>query len=250
GERIDAFEERRTYLAGILEQVDVALSPSHFLMEKIGEYGPLPRKMVYLPFGIRMTSAPKSQGAGGGEKIRIGYLGQMVPHKGVHLLLQAFHALSRDYAGCELNLYGRLDGRNSYEKKLLRMASGNPAIHFRGAIPNEQVGQVLSELDMIVVPSIWYENRPTVIVEAQMTGTPVIAARLGGMAELVEHGVNGLLFKPGNAEDLEEQLRYVCDHPEHLAGLSQGIRPVPTLEDEVAQLIKIYEGLLLPQPAA
>ena len=109
---------------------------------------------------------------------------------------------------------------------------------------------MLNDLDVIVVPSLWYENRPTVIVEAQATGTPVVATRLGGMAELIKHNENGLLFKAGSVKSLTEQLQRLLDEPTLLPQLQSCIQPVPAVEEEMATLISVYESLLsAPQKA-
>ena len=103
---------------------------------------------------------------------------------------------------------------------------------------------MLLGLDVIVVPSIWFENRPTVIMEAFANGVPVIAANMGGMAEMVEHGVDGLLFEPGNAHDLALQLGTIVDHPANLQSLRAGIKAVKTAAEEFEQIERVYAELL------
>jgi glycosyltransferase involved in cell wall biosynthesis len=158
--------------------------------------------------------------------------------------LAAFQKLNKRPGSCELTLHGRISDATPYERKLLRIARRDPAITFAGPYPNHEVGQVLNDLDVIVVPSLWYENRPTVIVEAHATGTPVVATRLGGMAELIKHNENGLLFRTGSVKGLTEQLQRLLDEPMLLPQLQSGIRPVPTVEEEIATLISVYESLL------
>jgi len=200
--------------------------------------------MVHLPFGLDQTHLSRPEPSNPSTRLRIGYLGQFAPHKGVHLLLAAFQKLTERPDSCELALHGRISDATLYERELLRIARGDPAITFAGPYPNHEVGQVLNDLDVIVVPSLWYENRPTVIVEAHATGTPVVAARLGGMAELIKHNENGLVFKAGSVEGLTEQLQRLLDEPMLLPQLRSGIRPVPTVEEETATLTSVYESLL------
>jgi glycosyltransferase involved in cell wall biosynthesis len=94
------------------------------------------------------------------------------------------------------------------------------------------------------VPSVWYENSPNVILEAFAHRTPVIASDLGGMAELVQHDVNGLVFEPGNAKALARQLRRLLDDSDLLARLRDGITPVRTIGDEMRQVIDIYGSVV------
>jgi glycosyltransferase involved in cell wall biosynthesis len=246
--RLELIAERRRYLKQVLEDIDVLISPSRFLIQKVEEYGFHPRRMVYLPFGIQNTHLLPNQAGNSSEKLRIGYLGQFAPHKGVHLLLTAFQRLVKDPGSCELVLRGNVSNASPYERRLLRIARNDSAITFAGPYPNSEIGHVLNELDVIVVPSIWYENRPTVIVEAYATQTPVVAPRVGGMAELIQHNGNGLLFEVGSIESLKEQLQRLLDEPMLLSQLRDGIQPVPTVEEEMTTLVSLYESLLpVPQ---
>ncbi len=239
----DLTRERRQYLKQILEQVDLALFPSRFLMRKIEEYGFALRRKVYLPFQVNITQRVQPAKAIPG-RLRIGYLGQFTFHKGVHLLISAFQQLKQGQSRGELFLYGNTEAEPHYIEQLRRMARGRADIHFMGAYPNHEVGLILNGLDVIVTPSLWYENRPTVIVEAYAMQTPVIAARIGGMAEMVCHGQNGLLFEPGNVHSLAEQLQRLIDQPELLTRLQAGIQTDNAQEDEITTLIGLYQSLL------
>ena len=246
--QLDMMAERRSYLKQVMEVVDLVISPSRFLIQKVEEYGFKPRRTIYLPFGIENSHLASPALRPSSQKLRIGYLGQFAPHKGVHLLLAAFQKLVRQPDSVELILHGRLSGASAYERRLLKIAENDPSIKFAGPYPNAEVGQVLSELDVIVVPSIWYENRPTVIIEALATRTPVIAAELGGMAELIGHNRNGLLFKTGSIDCLAEQLQRLLVEPALLAQLRNNIQPVPQVEDEIKTLISLYNSLLASAP--
>lgn len=242
--QVETMEERQRYLKQIFEKVDLVISPSQFLIEKMKAYGWQPRRIVHLPLGIKLSSPPLSQPRPLSNKLRIGYLGQLAPHKGVHILLAAFKELKKRTEAVELSLYGRTAAGSTYEQQLLNIAGNDPAITFAGPYPNSQVGQILSQFDVVVVPSIWYENRPAVIIEALATQTPVVASRLGGIVELIKHNENGLLFEAGSAAELSTQLLRLIDQPELLLQLRQGIDTVPTLEEELSGLTSLYRSLL------
>ncbi|MGI5915771.1 MAG: glycosyltransferase family 4 protein [Anaerolineae bacterium] len=243
---ISRMAERRAYLFDVFQNIDRVLSPSWFLIKKMDQYGFDAERIIHLPFGLSQNIAKvnRLRERDTAMPLRIGYLGQIALHKGVHLLVKAFRRLSGAPDGRRLVLHGRLPEGTPYSKRLRRMAGGDEAITFAGPYPNERVGQVLSELDVVVVPSIWYENRPTVIIEAFAHGVPVVAARLGGMAELIDDGRNGLLFDPGDADSLRAQLQRLLDEPDLLARLRRGIPPVPTPEEEMLTLVSLYEDLL------
>jgi glycosyltransferase involved in cell wall biosynthesis len=238
-------EERRALMYDTLHRMDRVISPSRFLIAKMREYGFDGDRIVYLPFGLeRNGSTTQATERPSLPRLRIGYLGQLAPHKGVHVLMDAFRHLPGPLEGRELALHGQMFSGDSYLKRLQSMANGDSNVKFAGPYPNAAVGQVLRDLDVVVVPSVWYENRPTVIIEAFASGTPVIAARLGGMAELVSHGENGLLFESGSADSLREQLQRLLDEPDLLSHLRQGISPVPTPDDEMAALVSLYKEIL------
>jgi glycosyltransferase involved in cell wall biosynthesis len=241
---LDMMAERRAYLKQVLEKIDLVLSPSQFLIDKTLEYGFKPRRIIHVPLGLDGTHLVTRRSNHHSARIRIGYLGQFAPHKGVHLLLNAYQKLVKRSASCQLILHGRISKGTPYERELLKIGRSDPTITFAGPYPNTEVGQVLNGLDVTVVPSVWYENRPAVILEAFATGTPVIAARIGGITELVQHGQNGLLFEVGSEAELAEQLQRLLDEPDLLAKLRDGIQPVPTVEDEVATLVSLYRELL------
>jgi glycosyltransferase involved in cell wall biosynthesis len=106
------------------------------------------------------------------------------------------------------------------------------------------VGNVLSGMDVLVVPSRWYENGPGVIFEAFAAGIPVVATNLGGMSEFVRHERDGLLFGMEDPGDLARQLRRLVEEPGLLERLRAGIEPVKTVQENVDELEALYGGLL------
>ncbi len=106
------------------------------------------------------------------------------------------------------------------------------------------IGEVFSKLDVLVVPSIWYENTPLVIYSAHATGTPVIATNLGGMSEVVHHGVNGLLFEKGDSTGLKKLLEMIIEDRTLLDKLSKNIVPPPSISDYVDGIEKVYSEVL------
>jgi glycosyltransferase involved in cell wall biosynthesis len=125
---------------------------------------------------------------------------------------------------------------------------GIDSISFCGRFDHDQLAQVLSGIDVLIVPSIWYENAPLVIQEAFAVKTPVIATNLGGMAEAVTHEVNGLLFEPGSVEDLSKQLRRVVEEKGLIEKLISGIPEVKPIDQEVLELEQIYTNLVQSFP--
>ena len=193
------FEQHRHDLAA----ADVISSPSRFLAERFGEAGFFdPDDAVVLRAGYPGTvHPPKRRDAS--RPLRAGYVGGVYPSKGVHVLVEALHRLRGEPV--TLDVHGHLDWFPDYVDGLRRTAEG-AAVTFHGPYPPAEVDRILSGFDVLVVPSIWYENMPITIQEAFRNGLPVVATELGGMAEAVTHDVDGLTFPRGDAAALAERL--------------------------------------------
>lgn len=243
---IHYIEKRRDYNRYLLESADVVVTHTRFLENKLYEYGIHPREVFFFPNGIEIDpSAPPSQKARREHgKLVIGYMGQVAVHKGVDVLVKAYRLLDPEPGKCELRIYGDLKSWPDYTKELRALAGGRPDILFAGPYPAQEAGRVMDECDVIVVPSVWYENRPTVILEAFSRGKPVITSDLGGMTEQVRHGVDGFLFKPRDPQSLADQLRKLVDDPNLLQKLSEGIGTVMDVSAETDELEKLYQRLI------
>jgi glycosyltransferase involved in cell wall biosynthesis len=237
---IAAITERRLNLLSALTGAGLILVPSRFLRDLMVQAGVPGDRIKISRFGMEGPVA-RSDGNTARTAIQIGYLGQLAPHKGVHVLIDALGSLPK--VPLNVQIYGDPKPHQRYVGDLQKSASRDSRIAFHGAYRHEQVYEVLSQLDAIVVPSLWYENSPLVIQEAQAARVPVIASRLGGMRELVNDESAGLLFEPGNAADLARQLRRLVDDPVLLQQLQSNSTTVRTVEDEMRELRAHYQRL-------
>ena len=133
---------------------------------------------------------------------RFAFVGSLVRHKGVHVLLEAFRAMPDD---ATLDVHGPLHYDPAYTEALRRLAA-HPGMRFAGAAAPECVPRLLAGVDGLVVPSIWQENSPLTVHEGFLAGVPVVASRLGGHAELLAGG-GGLLYEADDPTDLAAKLR-------------------------------------------
>jgi glycosyltransferase involved in cell wall biosynthesis len=177
-------------------------------------------------------------------KQRFGFSGRIAAIKGVHLLLEAFQQLPQPERA-ELTLYGQAEVRSDqYYQQLKKQVTHLPNIKCAGVADNAQISQIYRHLDVLVVPSIWPENSPITILEALAHGIPVIASDVKGIADLVQDEVNGLIFANQNVQDLTRQMTRCLDSPELVAQLEAQCRPVKSLSEEIADLIRLYEEVL------
>lgn len=242
-ERVAQVQARMAFLRETLNRVDAIISPSRFLRAFFVEAGIAPGRIVFCRQGRDFPDlTPDLLAKTPATHLRVGYMGQITPHKGVHTLFEAVQELPATVL--EVKAYGDVTPFPDYTRRLRQMVSRDSRVSLAGVYNRTEVSQVLQGLDAVVVPSVWYENSPNTILEAFAHRTPVIASNLGGMAELVEDGVNGLLFTPGDPSSLAAKLRQLIDNPGLLSQLRQGIEPVKALAEEMAELQGIYRSVV------
>jgi glycosyltransferase involved in cell wall biosynthesis len=235
------WDERRRFLASMLDRVDQIVTASTLVRDLLVQYGVAAERISLSPYGIDSSWAHDYTQKAHSPTLRIGFIGQMLPAKGVDLLLRAFNALDRDLP-VQLILYGEPEKVPAYGAELARLAGDDPRIDFAGAFPISTMGQVLAGIDVLVVTSIWYDF-PLVIPSALATATPVIATDLPGMNEMIRHEGNGLLFPLGDVEALTGLLRRLLEEPNLLERLRAGIEPVKGVAEMVDEYADRYDAL-------
>ena len=233
--------ERKQILTEALAIPDRVFSPSIFVQQMFAENSL--NHIEVLRHGHDLSWLQKYNGKTKSNLLRFGYIGQIQTTKGVHVLVEAFQRARLD-RGARLDIWGSLDKDNDYTHNLEKLIGNSRSIKLRGRFQRDNLAEVLADIDVLVVPSLWYENAPLVIQEAFATKTPVIATNLGGMAEAVTHEGNGLLFERNDVADLAKQMQRVINEPSLLTRLQAGIPSVKTIEAEVDQLEMIYQELV------
>ena len=242
----DYIEARRARLLQDLRQADCIMSNSRFLGGLFMQHGIDPRKIAYVRQGMNrdrwVVAAPAETTR---EAVHIGYIGQIAAHKGVKELVEAFRQLPFSAETAKLYIYGDIDSAwPAFREQLLRTIGNDPRIILAGRFANPNLPKVHANLDALVVPSLWYENSPNVILESFSLGTPVIASNLGGMAELVQHDINGRLFAAGDVAALSDELNAIISYPAMLSRYVQNMPPIPTIDAEMTQLLDLYADLI------
>ena len=188
------------------------------------------------------TTAPA--GSSAREGTRIAFVGRFDPTKGLHVLIKAFKI--EPTLKARLDVYGVVQGSESaaYRKEMLALAGGDPRISFREPLAPEEVVPRLREYDFLAIPSEWLETGPLVALEAFAAGIPVIGWKRGGISEIVQHGVNGLLIEPGPIANWAETMRRVAEDPNLRAQLRGGVRPPRTGVEVARDMLSLYETLV------
>lgn len=226
-----------------LNQLRKIVSPNSFMTEKLKEYGVLPKLIIQSAFGIDVPGKRdvKKLFRSSDRPLKVGFIGTLAPHKGCHVLIKAFNNLPCGQA--VLSIYGKIDEVPEYSTLLKQLASDNDAIKFCGTFHNSKIGEILSNFDVLVVPSLWYENTPLVIYSAQATNCPVIASNYPSLSEVIQDQFNGLLFEAGNAKDLSEKLNRLIVQPSLLTKLSLNCKQPKSIGAYVDELLNIWAGI-------
>jgi glycosyltransferase involved in cell wall biosynthesis len=236
------FAYRNAYLRRMAAQIDQFLAPSEFLRSQYIRQGFPADRIRVLENAVdraRLDAIPDTPVPEPPARPHFGFLGSLAWQKGVHVLVDAFNQLPPYTA---LTIYGSDQAFPEYAAELKARAL-HPNISFAGALDYRSVGAALRRLDALVVPSVWYENSPLVIQEAYAAGVPVIASRLGALAEKVQEGVTGYLFEPGDSGDLARVLKRLMLEPRQLAALRPNLRPGPDMAEHAAALTALYADL-------
>jgi glycosyltransferase involved in cell wall biosynthesis len=239
---------RNRYIRAHFALVDHFLAPSEFLRQRYIDWGLSSDRIQYLDYGrqvvrrsIATTDATRDR------RTRFGFFGQVNPVKGVDVLLRAMQQLGKSAPtgahlwmnGANLDLQG--DGFRQ-QIETLRTAT-RQTVTWLGPYGADQVADRMALVDWVIVPSIWWENSPLVIQEAFAHGRPVICSDIGGMAEKVADGVNGLHFRVGDATDLARTLQRAATQRGLWEQVQAGIPAVPAIDDSVALLLRLYHEL-------
>lgn len=223
----------------VFETVDLFVAPSAMLAGEFRRLGLGPERLRVSGLGfvpLRVSRTPPPDG-----RVRIGFVGTLAWHKGVHVLVEALRELPPHRV--ELRIHGDPDTAPDYVAALRERARGLP-VSFMGRFDDDGVAEVYGRLDVLVVPSLWPENSPLVIQEAFMAGVPVVAARIGGIPELVDDGRNGLLYEPFSPPALARALRTLIDEPERLRQLAEALPEPKSIEDDAREWDERYREVV------
>jgi glycosyltransferase involved in cell wall biosynthesis len=232
----------------IVNKVDLFIAPSNYLRNRfLNDFAVPANKIIYLDYGFPTEYLTQTEKSKTKSNYTFGYIGTHIPAKGVNILIDAFNQIEDN---ATLKIFGRSNGQSTNALKALAKTSKNK-IEFSGEYINHNLANdVFSNIDCIVVPSIWGENSPLVIHEAQSCKVPVITANYGGMKEYVQHKVNGLLFEHRNSNSLAEQLKFAVANPNKMKQLGEygylysKDGSVPNIHDHCKKLETFYQKLL------
>lgn len=246
---IRALSARHRFMQSRMNQLHRVILPTRLMEDILRKNGLRAPKVVFLPFGVNTDGLSRKTPASPQAKLRVGFIGTLYEHKGAHILVGAVRSLPAEIP-IELKIYGNPNQFPEYTARLRQTAANDPRIAFCGTFPNGHIGDIVSSLDVLVVPSIWHENTPLVIYSAQACGCPVIASNLGGTSEAVAHEENGLLFEAGNVNELAQAIRRLASDRTLLRKLGDQARKPKPIAEYAAELENVYNEVLAERHTA
>jgi len=171
-----------------------------------------------------------------GERLTAGFFGSAYPHKGPSVLVEAAGLASADIA---VRIHGEVPG--SFAEHLQAL-DHRGRVEICGAFSHDRLPELLATVDVAVIPSLWWDCAPLMVAECLAGGVPVLASRMGGIAESVRDGVDGLLVDGRDAPALAAALDRLATEPGLLERLQQGIQPPRAFAAYVDELERYYAG--------
>jgi len=247
---------RKTYVQHFFSLVDRFICPSKFLAQRYIAWGIPADKILVLenilpgrnglppppepdPIPLRRDRL---------SRLRIGYFGQMSALKGIGVLVQAAKILhDRQIQGISFDVFGDYSNQPpSFQeevKQALADSDLNTNFTYHGPYENEDVHTLMRSVDVVVVPSIWWENSPVVIQEAFASRRPVICSNIGGMAEKVRPGIDGWHFRAGDASSLAALLDDLVNNPKALEKVQETLKVPASTEEHLQEHLCLYRDL-------
>lgn len=266
------FFMRKKFIQSHMAVVDRFIAPSKFLADRYIDWGIPAEKVMVEEYG-RSMPAGKSTDSQRRYRDRFAFFGQLTHFKGLQVVLDAMALLQRDRGGIDDPLLAALEraasmnaetaddprpvphvqvfGANldlqpgTFQTRIKELLdTTKDRVTFVGKYDHESLAGIMSEVDWVIIPSIWWENSPLVIQEAFHFRRPIIASDIGGMAEKVTDDVDGLHFRANHVPSLASVIERAAGDPALWERLRAGIKPVYRMDDHAERILGLYDELL------
>lgn len=230
---------RNHALRKILRSAKRLIAPTEFVRQWYAAHDVPKDKLVTLIPGLEPPPTPHPQKQDPSAPVRFAYIGGLSWQKGVHVLIEAFGQIQGE---AELWIAGDESFDPDYVAHLRTLAT--PRVRFLGRLTREQVWQTLAKVDVVTVPTLWYETFSFIVSEAFSLGLPVVASRLGPLNDRVRDSIDGFSVPPDDREAWRATLQRLVDAPELRAHLRANVEPAMTLEEHTRHIESLYSQLV------
>ncbi len=240
------FFMRKRYIQSHLSLVDQFIAPSDYVRERYVQWGIPADKIMVEPYACAPVPMPVEPDENR-PRNRFAFFGQFTPFKGADVLLKAMALLGEDFEG-HLWMHGaNLENQpQEFQDEFYALAGDiERTVTLAGPYQHARdLPQLMAHTDWVIVPSIWWETGPLVVLEAFQHGRPVITSDIGGMSEKVTDGVSGLHFRTKDPESLADTMRRAATDAQLWPRLREGIPPVYDIGSHARVVTAAYERLL------
>lgn len=241
------FLEREAHIQEIFEEADQIVAVSKWLYYAMHLNGVPHEKIILCRHGLpqefmgerNMLDTKKTP-----DLLRVGFLGRFNRVKGLHVLINAVQGLPRTLK-IKVMISGRANNveEEMYYYRLKKRIAHDQRFVLCGEVTKENRKDFFRSIDCLAIPSVWFETGPLVALEAFAAGVPVIGSNLGGIAELIENGKNGILVPVGDVKAWRDSIHWMCENPETIQNMRMQIPPVRSsamVADEMSNLYQRY----------
>ncbi|HZF76920.1 MAG TPA: glycosyltransferase [Acetobacteraceae bacterium] len=240
---LDHIALRKAAMLATLRRFDRLIYPSAFLRDRYEAWGLAGQPAFVLEnyLGDRLAALPRAEASSPALARRFGFFGQPTPTKGLDVLLQALPLALREERRITLTVHGcaQEEALRLFPHLAGAIEAAGRSLAFLGRYDPDDAVRLMRGVGWVVVPSIWWENSPTVIQEARRAGTPLIVSDIGGMAEKVQEGVDGLHAQRGSPMDLARAMVEAAQ-PATRARIGGTVRDVIGRDAFLAGLCQVY----------
>jgi glycosyltransferase involved in cell wall biosynthesis len=237
-----SFFLRERFVRAHFENVDLFLAPSAQLMEKYLRWGIEAERIEVEEYGRLAPAVRAPDPSQTKAPANIGFFGQLSYFKGAQVMMEAMSLLGED-SNAHLWLHGanlELQTLEFREEFAARHEALRDRVTFRGPYDHAELPKLMADLHWVLVPSIWWENSPLVIQEAFFHRRPILCSDVGGMAEKVRDGVDGIHFRVGDAFSLARTIESATTNPRLWRSLRDAIREPHPMDTHIARLLDLY----------
>jgi len=228
----------------LMDLIDGMFWSNEFLQNVFAEnkYKSKNHKIIKFPVPQQASSLFNLPLAEASVVLRVAFIGTLSPSKGPQVAIKAVMKLPPQVL-VELSIWGAAQ-KFEFEQELKKLAQDDSRIIFRGTFPQDKFSEVLKDIDVLVIPSLWYENTPLTALSSLAARRVIIVSDLGGLSSLVENGHNGYIFPPGDASTLSRILLRLAQNKSELSKVIKNINPPRRVFDYVEELIHGYGAVL------
>lgn len=240
------------YFKELVESSNRIIVLSEWMYDAMRVSGAAQKKLVLCRHGIEQAPYIKIAGyKSKDDTLRIGFLGRADPIKGIERIVEAVKRLHQ-CPDLELLIYAiaGTELEEHYLEKLKNNACDDPRIRFEEAVSQTEVPRIMSEFDVLAVPSQSRETGPLTLLEAYAAGTPVLGSNLGGIREYIQDGVNGYLLSPFRTDEWIHAIRELLDNPDKLDTFRRHIKEVRSVDDVASDMLQVYTDVIEENLAA